>query len=356
MATVTVKKARKNPRKNPCGTRRNPGLKNRNVDPALMSLLRKLTEEYKATKSGTQLVTWPIYNPFIDVIDIDAGSHKHSQALVEFLRHRGIDARPELMDSYMDSGRIVRYLVRVNNAHTNPRRNPAFDEIKAVYTEELGRAMDRHPEQYFYPKSNIPVVVDRMMTALQRGSAHLDTPAIKAMCKRFNVKPTRSGIASLFSTVSNPRRNPVRFPSPSTYRLFYMDNNRRKRVVRGGLSYAQAWKEAGRYSRIYGTAVEYEPENGSCRNPVRRNTPNVVYADRAGGPGFCEKEFVKGTGYVNKRKYLESMRREYSYLGKIDGHMEGEYFIVDSNAAFTKGGMHYPKNYLKGMKYRLPGR
>lgn len=62
---------------------------------------------------------------------------------------------------------------------------------------------------------------------------------------------------------------------------------------------------------------------------------------------------LRGTA---KDKYLAAMRREYSYLRKIDGHMEGEYFVVDSNAEFTKAGMRYPKNYLKGMRYRLPGR
>jgi hypothetical protein len=45
-----------------------------------------------------------------------------------------------------------------------------------------------------------------------------------------------------------------------TYRLYYHDNDRQLIVIRTGLSYELAWREANRLEKIYNTTIHYGAE------------------------------------------------------------------------------------------------
>lgn len=59
-----------------------------------------------------------------------------------------------------------------------------------VYTEELGKAVLKYPEEYVWPVEDVPNVAAKMIEAFRRGSYNKDSRAIKATCKRLNIKHT----------------------------------------------------------------------------------------------------------------------------------------------------------------------
>ncbi len=64
-----------------------------------------------------------------------------------------------------------------------------------VYTEELERAVEEHPDQYFWPIENIDRVAGSMRLAIERSSFNKDSPAFKATCKRLGIGHTYKAIA-----------------------------------------------------------------------------------------------------------------------------------------------------------------
>lgn len=67
-------------------------------------------------------------------------------------------------------------------------------EFKQMYTEELTKAVTDHPEEYHWPISDVPVVVERMVAAVARQSYNKDSRALKAVCKRLGIKHTYTAI------------------------------------------------------------------------------------------------------------------------------------------------------------------
>ena len=63
------------------------------------------------------------------------------------------------------------------------------EAFRAAYALELARQHHAKPEVYVWPIEELPTVVDKMMTALARGGANIDSPAIKAACKMCKFKP-----------------------------------------------------------------------------------------------------------------------------------------------------------------------
>ena len=64
------------------------------------------------------------------------------------------------------------------------------EAFRAAYALELARQHKAHPEQYAWPIESLSEVVGKMMDALARGSANINSPAIKAACKACRFKPT----------------------------------------------------------------------------------------------------------------------------------------------------------------------
>lgn len=69
-----------------------------------------------------------------------------------------------------------------------------FDTFIQTYTEELKRAVTEHPEDYGWPVENVPTVVGKMAEAFKRKTYNKDGRAIKATCKRLNIKYTYTAI------------------------------------------------------------------------------------------------------------------------------------------------------------------
>lgn len=66
--------------------------------------------------------------------------------------------------------------------------------FRAAYMLHLAKAHNASPETYAWSVEELPAIVDRMVAALARGDANIDSPAIKAACKTCGFKP---GIARI---------------------------------------------------------------------------------------------------------------------------------------------------------------
>lgn len=72
-----------------------------------------------------------------------------------------------------------------------PEKLAAF---MAVFGEELAKAHATNPGWYAFPASELPAVLTRMTTAMERGSYNYVSPTFKATAKRLGFKPTRTAI------------------------------------------------------------------------------------------------------------------------------------------------------------------
>ncbi len=69
-----------------------------------------------------------------------------------------------------------------------------FDTFAQVYAEELQKAVLAYPEEYVWPVENVPTVAQKMIQAFRAGTYNKDSRAIKATCKRLNIKHTYTAI------------------------------------------------------------------------------------------------------------------------------------------------------------------
>jgi len=60
--------------------------------------------------------------------------------------------------------------------------------FREIYAKTLMADFTKHPTDYFWPLSELPTVVDKMTEACARGSAHLQSRAIKAAMKQLALK------------------------------------------------------------------------------------------------------------------------------------------------------------------------
>lgn len=65
-----------------------------------------------------------------------------------------------------------------------------LDKWMEVYAQELIKALAKFPEQYTFPHDRLPIVIERMRIAFERGNYHNSGHAIKATCKHFGIKQT----------------------------------------------------------------------------------------------------------------------------------------------------------------------
>lgn len=67
------------------------------------------------------------------------------------------------------------------------------DRFRAAYIEKLTAAVQKHPDEYHYPTTEVPKVVDKMIPSLKKGGANLG-PATKAAARAVGIKPTIGSI------------------------------------------------------------------------------------------------------------------------------------------------------------------
>lgn len=61
---------------------------------------------------------------------------------------------------------------------------------RAVYEQELLKAVQIHPEEYAYGAAGVPAVVDKMLVAFARGSFNKEGRAVRQTCKALGIKHT----------------------------------------------------------------------------------------------------------------------------------------------------------------------
>jgi hypothetical protein len=71
----------------------------------------------------------------------------------------------------------------------------SLDTFMSVYERHLRAAHTSCPEQYKWPLSELPQVLQRMRIAIQKGSMNKDSHAFKATCKELGIKHTYIAIA-----------------------------------------------------------------------------------------------------------------------------------------------------------------
>jgi hypothetical protein len=73
-------------------------------------------------------------------------------------------------------------------------------EFGKVYGPCLEECLRRYPEQYFYPPSFVPDVVNRMILAFTAGTYSQDGPAVRMACKRLGINHTRRAMEAFFNS------------------------------------------------------------------------------------------------------------------------------------------------------------
>ncbi len=74
-----------------------------------------------------------------------------------------------------------------------------------IYTGKLAEAVERSPDKYCYPVSEVPQVVERMRVAILRGSYSLhSSPAFKATCKALGIKFTYKAVREYLAITAEP--------------------------------------------------------------------------------------------------------------------------------------------------------
>jgi hypothetical protein len=62
------------------------------------------------------------------------------------------------------------------------------------YARNLERAVLAHPDEYYYPVADVPVVVERMRAALVAGTFNKDGYAFQWTCRDLRIKHTYKAI------------------------------------------------------------------------------------------------------------------------------------------------------------------
>ena len=81
------------------------------------------------------------------------------------------------------------------------RGSISHDEFRTVYIEELTKVFDCDPAKYYFPRTEIPAVVDRMITAMINGKYDKRSAAIRGLCTRLNIRHTYGDIEKVVSTL-----------------------------------------------------------------------------------------------------------------------------------------------------------
>lgn len=69
------------------------------------------------------------------------------------------------------------------------------EAFRAAYALHLAKQHALNPGVYSWPVEHLPEIVNRMVSALEKKSGNIDSPAIKAACKMVMIKPGVARIA-----------------------------------------------------------------------------------------------------------------------------------------------------------------
>ena len=75
-----------------------------------------------------------------------------------------------------------------------------INTFQEVYTRNLLKAVEKYPQEYAYPKDEVPLIAAKMVAALLRNSANKDSRAIKWTCKELGIPYTYKGLKEYFGT------------------------------------------------------------------------------------------------------------------------------------------------------------
>lgn len=68
-----------------------------------------------------------------------------------------------------------------------------------TYTEKLTECVREMPDEYAFPESRVPLVVEKMTAAIQAGTFNHDGHAIRRTCRALGIKYTRKAIVEFVS-------------------------------------------------------------------------------------------------------------------------------------------------------------
>lgn len=74
--------------------------------------------------------------------------------------------------------------------------NEKFDNFFTIYSEELRLVHQEHPDEYFWPESQMDDVLARMRKAILQGTYNKDGFAFRRTCKRLGIKHTYKAISA----------------------------------------------------------------------------------------------------------------------------------------------------------------
>lgn len=66
--------------------------------------------------------------------------------------------------------------------------------FKQTYAKNLTQALKDYPNEYFWNESELPEVLERMYSAIDRITFNKDSRAFKKTCKELNIKHTYKAI------------------------------------------------------------------------------------------------------------------------------------------------------------------
>ena len=69
-----------------------------------------------------------------------------------------------------------------------------LEKFREAYIECLTKVVISDPENYAYPTSEVPKVVDKMIRAITAGESVNTGPALKATARKVGIKPTMTTI------------------------------------------------------------------------------------------------------------------------------------------------------------------
>ena len=69
-------------------------------------------------------------------------------------------------------------------------RPDRFEEFARLYRPALADARARFPEEYPWPAEDVPVVAEKMLAAVRRGSFNKDGRAFKIVCRQLGIRHT----------------------------------------------------------------------------------------------------------------------------------------------------------------------
>jgi len=74
-----------------------------------------------------------------------------------------------------------------------------FECFMEIYEESLKEARLKYPDDYSWPDSEFQTVIQRMRTAVEKGTFNKDSHAFKITCKKLKIKHTYTAIKDFIS-------------------------------------------------------------------------------------------------------------------------------------------------------------